>query len=132
TSTRDDLVGHLKVPAHKIDVVPLGIGLTGAPRASAPEDLRARLDLGDRRVILSVSAKRPHKNLERALEALALIPAERRPVFVNPGYPTDYEAVLRERAAELGVAPDLRLLDWVSAEDLEGLYALADAFVFPS
>ena len=79
-----------------------------------------------------MSAKRPHKNLERLLEALAAIAAERRPVLVIPGYATPYEAVLRERADALGVRDDVRWLGWVSGPELEGLYALADAFVFPS
>ena len=53
-------------------------------------------------------------------------------MLVVPGYPTPYERTLRERAAALGITADLRLLDWVSGPELEGLYALADVFVFPS
>ena len=34
--------------------------------------------------------------------------------------------------ARLGVGGDVRFLGWVSGEELEGLWALADAFVFPS
>ena len=79
-----------------------------------------------------MSAKRPHKNLARLLEALALLPADRRPMLVVPGYPTWYETELRERAAALGVIDDVRFLAWVEAAELEALYALADCFVFPS
>jgi glycosyltransferase involved in cell wall biosynthesis len=68
----------------------------------------------------------------RLLEALALIPAERRPVLVLPGYPTPHEQELRDRAAALGVADDVRWLAWVDPAELEGLYRAADAFVFPS
>ncbi|HEY3021522.1 MAG TPA: glycosyltransferase family 1 protein [Solirubrobacteraceae bacterium] len=131
-STRDDVVHHLRVRAGRIDVVPLGVGFTRAAAPRPAGELRAQLGLGDRQVVLSVSAKRPHKNLMRLLGALARIPAERRPALVVPGYPTPHEAQLRERAAELGLDGDLRMLDWVSAADLEGLYALAEAFVFPS
>jgi glycosyltransferase involved in cell wall biosynthesis len=77
-----------------------------------------------------VSAKRPHKNLPRLIEALAGI--DDRPVLVMPGYPTQHDAELRDLAARLGVADDVRLLGWVSDADLEGLYALADAFAFPT
>jgi glycosyltransferase involved in cell wall biosynthesis len=127
-STRDDLVRHLGTPAGKVDVVPLGV--SPRPRAvPTPErELRARLELADGPVLLTVSAKRPHKNLLRLLDAVALL--ERRPVLVLPGYPTPHEAELRARAAALGVAAAFPA--WVSPEDLEGLYALADAFVFPS
>jgi glycosyltransferase involved in cell wall biosynthesis len=53
-------------------------------------------------------------------------------VLVLPGYPTAHEAELRARAASAGVAADVRFPAWVSAEELEGLWALAQAFVFPS
>ena len=94
---------------------------------------RARLGIGDdRQLVLSVSAKRPHKNLERLLRALAAIPRERRPLLVVPGYPTEHEAELRELAVALGVGADVRWPAWVSAAELEGLYAAATCLVFPS
>jgi glycosyltransferase involved in cell wall biosynthesis len=130
--TGADVRRYLKVPADRVDVVPLGVGVTRGGEPTPAAQLRARHVLGERPVVLSVSAKRPHKNLERLFEALAAIPPERRPVLVVPGYPTPYEAQLRERGRELGVLDDVRLLDWVSGPDLEGLYALADVFVFPS
>jgi glycosyltransferase involved in cell wall biosynthesis len=130
-STRDDLVARLGVPAEKIDVVPLGVGSSRiAPSAEA--DLRARLDLGNRRIALSVSAKRAHKNLIRLLEAQALLPEDHRPILVLPGYATEHEAELRERARALSIAGDVRFLGWLDSADLEGLYAAADLFVFPS
>src|ERR1019366_2400363 len=42
------------------------------------------------------------------------------------------EAQLRARAAEVGAGEDVRFLGWVSAAELEGLYAAAACFVFPS
>jgi glycosyltransferase involved in cell wall biosynthesis len=128
-ATRDDLVELLKVPAQKIDVVALA---PAPPRAHpTPEaDLRRRHGLGERPLLLSASAKRRHKNLMRLLEAHALL--EDRPLLVLPGYATDHEAELRARAAQLGIAGDVRFLGWVSDEDMEGLYAAAAVFVFPS
>jgi glycosyltransferase involved in cell wall biosynthesis len=129
-ATRDDIVAHLGVGAEKVDVVPNG--LPPISRAPTPEaELRARLDLGDRPVLLTVSAKRPHKNLPRLIDALAGLP-QPRPVLVMPGYPTQHDAELRDQAARLGVSDDVRLLGWLSDADLEGLYALAGAVVFPS
>jgi glycosyltransferase involved in cell wall biosynthesis len=131
-STRDDLVQMLGVEAGKIDVVPLGLG---SIRRAAPIDereSRARFDLGERRVLLSLSAKRPHKNLLALIGALGRIPTEERPVLVLAGYPTAHEAELRERATSEGLGADVRFPAWLSAEELEGLWALAEAFVFPS
>ena len=131
-STGRDLEHLLSVAPAKVDVVPLGIG-TSARTPPMPEaELRDRLDLGARPLALCVAAKRPHKNLGRLLGALALIPAERRPLLVLPGYPTDHEHELRRRADELQVSADVRFLDWVEPAELEGLYAAAACFVFPS
>ena len=131
-STRDDLVRYLKVPESKIDVVALGVGNVARTEPMDEAALRSSLSLGDRALILSVSAKRPHKNLLRLIEALATVEVAERPVVVLPGYATWHEKDLRERAATLGVADDVRFLDWVPAAELEGLYAAASGFVFPS
>jgi glycosyltransferase involved in cell wall biosynthesis len=131
-STRDDLVELLSVPPEDIDVVPLGLGQVRRAAPLAEREVRARFDLGERRVLLSLSAKRPHKNLLALIGALALLPADTRPLLVLPGYPTEHEAQLRERAVVAGVAGEVRFLSWISPEELEGLWALAEIFVFPS
>jgi len=131
-STRDDIVSLLGVPAQRIDVVPSGLGALRREQPAPAEEVRARFELGERAVVLSLSAKRPHKNLSALIGALARIPAERRPVLVLPGYPTWHERELRERARALGLAGDVRFPDWISARELEGLWSVAAAFVFPS
>ncbi|HZL48548.1 MAG TPA: glycosyltransferase family 1 protein [Solirubrobacteraceae bacterium] len=131
-STREDLIELIGASPERIDVVPLGLG--GVRReAPLPErELRERFELGERRVLLSLSAKRPHKNLLALIGALALLPGEGRPLLVLPGYHTAHEAELRERAAQAGVAADVRFLGWMSGPEIEGLWAIAAAFVFPS
>ena len=131
-STAADIRRFLRVRPSRIDVIAEGVGATPSAEPEPEPVLRERHALGARPVALSVSAKRPHKNLVRLLEALAAIPAERRPALVIPGYRTPYEATLRERAAQLGLQDDVRLPGWVSDAELEGLYALAGVFVFPS
>jgi glycosyltransferase involved in cell wall biosynthesis len=131
-STADDLVRELRVPRGKIDVVPLGVGATARAAPALEADLRARHGLGPRPIVLTVAAKRPHKNLPRLLEALALIPSERRPVLLVPGYGTFHDDALTASVARLGIADDVRLLGWVDDAELEGLYAAAALFAFPS
>jgi glycosyltransferase involved in cell wall biosynthesis len=131
-ATANDVRRYLKVPYERLDVIASGVGVTPAGAAEPEAALRERHALESRQVALSVSAKRPHKNLLRLLDALAGLPAERRPVLVIPGYPTPHEDELRERARTLGVLGDVRLLGWISGPELEGLYALAALFVFPS
>jgi glycosyltransferase involved in cell wall biosynthesis len=131
-STARDLERELKVPERKVDVVPLAVDPAPAVEPEAEHVLRARHGLGDRRVVLTLSAKRPHKNLIRLLDALALIPADERPILLLPGYPTPFEATLEQHAAANGIAGDVRLLGWISTEEREGLYRLAACFAFPS
>jgi glycosyltransferase involved in cell wall biosynthesis len=131
-STRHDLVELLGTPAERIDVVPLGIGALERSEPLPERELRMRLGLGERSVVLSLSAKRPHKNLIALIGALARIPAARRPLLVLPGYVTTHEADLRERASALDVEDDIRFLGWVPDEELEGLWQVADAFIYPS
>jgi glycosyltransferase involved in cell wall biosynthesis len=131
-STREDLIELLGLAPARIDVVPLGLGTVRRQEPLPAQEVRARLRLDERSVVLSLSAKRPHKNLLALIGALARIAPERRPVLVMPGYPTAHESELRARAAALGIAEDVRFPAWLSSAELEGLWAIARAFVFPS
>jgi glycosyltransferase involved in cell wall biosynthesis len=129
-ATRRDLVERLGADASAVDVVPEGVGQPARAGAQLSGELRERL--AGRPFVLSVSAKRPHKNLRRLISALALIDAPRRPRLVLPGYATPHEAELRAHAQALGLDGDVVFLGWVAADDLEGLYEGAALFAFPS
>jgi glycosyltransferase involved in cell wall biosynthesis len=132
-STRGDLIEILGLAPERIDVVPLGVAAQTRASAPAESETRARFELGDdRRVLLSLSAQRPHKNLARLIGALGEIAPERRPLLVIPGYRTWHERELHELVARAGVSDDVRFPGWISAAEAEGLWAIADAFVFPS
>ena len=129
----EHVVEYLRVPRERIDVVPLAAGISARKAPTPAPELRARLGLGSAPVILTVSAKRVHKNLIRLIRAMALV-VERIPdaVLVLPGNATPHERELREAAEELGLEKNVVFPEYVSAEDLEGLYALAECFVFAS
>jgi glycosyltransferase involved in cell wall biosynthesis len=132
-ATRADLLRFTGAAPGRVDVVPEGIGQVARGAAAGDRAAgRERVGAGDRDVVLSVSAKRPHKNLGRLIGAVAGIPPERRPLLVLPGYSTPHEQELRELAQERGAAEHVRFVGWVSAGELEDLYAAADCFVFPS
>ena len=127
-ATKAEIGRVLDVPPDRVDVV-YEAGRPPGPATPEPE-LRARLRLGDAPLVLSVSARRPHKNLRRLLQAFAGL-AE-GPFLVLPGYPTPFEGELAAEVSRLGLAGRVRLLGWVSEEDLEALYLAARCFVFPS
>ncbi|HEU5065894.1 MAG TPA: glycosyltransferase family 1 protein [Gaiellaceae bacterium] len=126
-AAKDDIVHYLHVDPERIDVTPLGPGLGDDVEPIDEAELRGRHQLGDAPIILTVSAKRPHKNLERLLQAVALVEADPQPVLVAPGYETVFESELKEQAGKR-----VKFLGWVDDEELEGLYRMATCFVFPS
>jgi glycosyltransferase involved in cell wall biosynthesis len=129
-ATKRDLVELLRTPAQRVDVVPLGIGGLARAQPLGEAELRERFALGDRRVLLSLSAKRAHKNLTALLEACALL--DERPVVILAGYRTAHERELRARAAALGLADDVRWPEWLEPAEVEGLWRLTAGLVYPS
>lgn len=129
----EQVVQHLHVDPARVDVVYPGFGAESSVRPTPEAELRARLELGEGPVVLTVSAKRVHKNLLRLIEAMVEVRG-RHPgaVLVLPGNPTPHEPALRERARALGLADAVRFPAYVDAADLEGLYAVASCFVFAS
>jgi glycosyltransferase involved in cell wall biosynthesis len=133
-NTRNDALRFLDIDPERIDTVPLGLGATAAKDLvpTHPDELRARFDMGGQRVALTLSDKRAHKNILGLVQAAALIPPARRPIFIVAGYSTPHVREIQARISELGVQDYFRMTDWVSDADREGLYKLADVFVFPS
>lgn len=128
--SRDEIVRELGIEAGRIDVVPNGLG-SSAVNPTSEAALRERLDLGARSVVLTAASDLPHKNLGVLVDALALLPADQRPLLVIAGAGTD-RGDLPGRVAGHRLSHDVRLLGFCPAPDLEGLYAMAGAFVLPS
>jgi glycosyltransferase involved in cell wall biosynthesis len=131
TASAGDVERHLRVPRERIDVIPLGYG---TPQRVAPAPgVRERLGLGDGPIVLNVAMKKVHKNQLRLVQAL---PAVRAAVpgaqLVLPGARTPYQDELRVEAARLGLGGAVSFPGYVDDADLEGLYAEAAAFAFPS
>jgi glycosyltransferase involved in cell wall biosynthesis len=132
-ASADDVEHHLRVPRERIDVIPLGYGTPPRVAPTPPRALRERLGLGDGPIVLNVAMKKVHKNQLRLVQAL---PAIRAAVpgaeLVLPGARTPYEDELGAEAERLGVGGAVSFPGYVDDADLEGLYAEAAAFVFPS
>jgi len=127
-ATKADVVHYLGVAPERVDVARNGPGSPPSVDPTPEGILRSRLGLGEGPVLLSLSAKRPHKNLERLIEAMPSIDA----TLVLPGYPTPFEGDLRALVGRLGIADRVRFAGWLEEADVEGLYALAACVVVPS
>ena len=129
-TSRDDVCATLGLSVGAFSVIPLGVDVNEASHRTSERELRARLRLGDGRVALCVGAKRPHKNQAVLIRALRALPSDLR--LVLAGHPEPYEASLRSLTRELGLEERVLFADWVSEEDLEGLWSIASVAAFPT
>jgi len=126
-----DVERHCRVPAERIDVVPLGAGVAPAGPGTPEGALRERLGIPPGRIVLCVGAKRPNKNQLGLVRALAAAPADA--LLVLPGGErTPYEDEVRAQAGRLGLSGRVVLPGFVAPADLDGLYAAAAAVAVPS
>jgi glycosyltransferase involved in cell wall biosynthesis len=128
--SRDDVCATLGLSLEAFSVAPLGVDLGSTPTPPAEAEVRARFRLGDGRVVLCVGAKRPHKNQAVLIRALPELPEDLR--LVLAGHPEPYERLLRQTARELSVDDRVVFADWVSDDDLEGLWSIASVAAFPT
>jgi glycosyltransferase involved in cell wall biosynthesis len=120
--SRQAIVRYLKVPADRIDLVPLaGTTVPGADRSRAGEN-------GP--MVLATGNRRPHKNWPSLIRALPLIdPAERPRVVVTGSHGDD---PLREVVAETGMQDWVELKSWVDDDEMRELYSTATVLAMPS
>lgn len=132
-AVKRDVVGRLRVPPERVDAVLLGRGAASARTASPPAAVRARLGIGDGRVVLCVSAALAHKNLPRLIDAFAALGTgfeDCRLVLV--GHHGREAEALRVHAERAGVGERVIQTGWIEDDELEGLYALATCCAYPS
>ena len=122
-ASADDIVRFLRVPAARVDVVPLAGQDTDACPPAAP---LPRLP----RHVLAVGNRMPHKNFPLLLDAVALIPAASRPHLTVTGSHGDDP--LAPVVARLDLEAWVSLRGWLSAEELDRLYAESSLIVFPT
>lgn len=124
----------LRVPAHKIRVIYLGLP-DGARTSSVSLNLHRLGEMGIKRpCVLFVGLLKPHKNVQGLIRAYARLSQDARNRFQlvivgkkDRSYP-DLERLRREMSLEQRVV----FTGYVSDTDIESLYAAASLFVLPS
>jgi len=134
-STRADLVQHFDVDGGKVQVVYNGVRDVFRQRLPPAELDRWRRDLGlQGPYVLFVGNPQPRKNLDTAVQAYAR--ARQLASFDAPlvciGDRAGTELKIRQRAANLGLAGQVRLLGRVAPEALPALYQGASLFLYPT
>jgi len=127
-TTRRDVMEHLGLPEDRVVTVPNGVTISGQPSALREYHLPPRY-------VLSVGTLEPRKNLIRLFEAVRLLaqrPATRDIVLVHAGgYGWLAQDIVRAARAP-ALQGRVRLLGYVTEEDLAGLYRQAQLLAYPS
>jgi len=134
--TRTDLVQHFEVDARKVHVVYNGVD-DAFRRRLPPDELerwRRGLGLPGPYILFVGNPHHPRKNLDTIVQAYAR--ARRLASFDAPliciGDRAGTEFKIRQRAANLGIADQVRLLGHVAPEALPALYQAASLFLYPT
>jgi glycosyltransferase involved in cell wall biosynthesis len=116
----DEIVKYLGFPREQLHVVPLAAGAPAVEAASQDSE----------NLVLASGQRRPHKNWDRLIRALALIEEDVRPRLVITG--ARGEDPLAPVVAETGMGSWVELRGWVDDDELADLRARARAMAFPT
>jgi glycosyltransferase involved in cell wall biosynthesis len=123
SQSASDIERYLGIPSSQIDLVPLA-------GTVSPLVTRVGLRSAREKMILATGNRRPHKNWEGLVRALALVDESIRPQLeVTGSHGADpLSAVVKELELERWV----RLKPWISSEEMMELYARATVLAMPS
>lgn len=135
-NTKDDLCRHFDVDSSKIQVIYCGVDDVYRQRLDDEEIDRVLRQLEvERPYLLFVgNAAKPHKNLDNVVKAYGK--ARKRGGFdaslVCVGEREGSAFKIRQRAEQMGVGDQVKLLGHVAAEVLPAIYQGASLFLFPT
>ena len=129
-ASRDEICQVLHLDPAQFTVAHHGAGRLPSVEPTPEQDVRQKFDLSGKRVVLTVGAKRPHKNQMLLVRALPELDAD--VVLVLAGMEEPYDQELRAEATRLGVADRVRFPGYVPDADLEALWRLCECMAFPT
>ncbi len=137
-ATKNDLIRLYGADPERIHVVYPALDSDFRPEFDRNRQLTVRRSYGlpdQAEYIFHVGTLQPRKNLERLIEAFALVRRElpRRQLFLilagSPGYQS---RLLYDKVRALGLEGVVRFPGFVRVHDLPALYAAASCYAFPS
>ena len=134
-ASKRDIVDFFDIPESKVTVIPNGIDerFRETPAEAALVRIRERYQLPERFIMYAGNVK-PHKNLERLIDAFVAVRARGFDELglLLTGSEVSRHATLRRAVHRHNLHRHVRFLGYQTVETLAGLYRLADLFVFPS
>jgi glycosyltransferase involved in cell wall biosynthesis len=133
--TRRDVIQQYGLPKAKLEVIPWG-AVFDAYREPTEEQCRETLKKYKlpRQFFFYPAVTWPHKNHEVILRALELVKKDRGapPQVFFTGASTEHREVLEKLARELDVAESVHYLGFIAPMELQAIFKVATAMVFPS
>jgi len=128
-STKQDIIEILKIPAKKIRVIHEACSTEFTEKsAEDTEKIKKKYGIkGD--YLLAVGTLEPRKNLKRVIEAFKILDIRNLELVIAGkfGWGEDLKSIKNQDSVN-----QIKLLGYVPDEDLPGLYAGAEVFVYPS
>jgi len=132
---KQDYVRHYGIEPDKVAVIPMAAptSLYVEPQPADVDRVRARFTLPDRFLFYPAQTF-PHKNHGRLIEALARIKSESGVSIplVCSGRRNDYYPTIGATVSEAGLDNQVHFIGFVNEMELQCLYRMAVALVFPS
>ncbi|MDH4065112.1 MAG: glycosyltransferase family 4 protein [Acidobacteriota bacterium] len=134
-ASKRDILRYFDIPADKVQVIPNAIDerFLIAPDEATTDRVRQRYQL-DHPFVLYVGNIKPHKNLERLIDAFGRARTEGPDglTLVVVGDEVSKYPSLRQMVHRRKLDKHVRFLGFQPQETLASFYRLADVFVFPS
>jgi glycosyltransferase involved in cell wall biosynthesis len=133
--SRQDVIKHYGLPAYKVVVVPWGSVFDAytAPSPKARMAARKKYGLPDR-FFFYPAVTWPHKNHEAIFRALLVLKTEHSitPHVYFTGSSTGHRKTIDKFARDLDVLEQTHFLGFLSPEELQAIFSVATAMLFPS
>ncbi len=133
-NTKKDILERFKVNPDKIEVIYNAVGKEFIKKDKKNITyLYKKFDIPkDKKILMYVGNLKPHKNLERLLEAYSKIVEKDKTCLVLVGKAFSNYNILKEKEKSLSIDKNVIHTGIVNQKELVDLYNLADLFVFPS
>lgn len=130
--SKKKIIEHYNVDPNKIRLVPNGVDTDRFKPHGDCSHIRSRLNIGDRKVVLSVGRLIPRKGLSYLVQAAkTVVQHHKNTLFLIVGNGPLKNHLTKQVKAE-GLTANFAFLGDVSENDLTELYRCADVFAFPS
>lgn len=133
-NTKKDIIEYFKVDSDKIEVIYNGVGEEFVKKdKKKTQYVYKKFNIPtNKKVLMYVGNLKPHKNLERLLEAYSKTKCKKDTCLLLVGKAFENYNVLEDKEKELRINNNVIHTGIVSQEELVDLYNIADLFIFPS